>query len=203
MCHHGADLFSKDSWWSSWDRPYNRPPSTPLFSYQCCDLLFSLFTSLEPLTSPNLSLSSLGLQACLLLHKEHWVHYTERSCPPTNKRSSPPTSLLFPDLFPSHQSGLPCLHASWCSFYFLRKPKWKLTPFLPCHLPTVLSQMVLKNNHEFFLLKINPFPPPIYQSPSFKLNLWKGNAPCFLLSVLTHTFLTRQIWQPITLLKQL
>lgn len=81
------------------------------------------FASLKPLTSPNLSLSSLGLQACLLLHKEHWVHYTERSCPPTTARSSPPTSLLFPDLFPSHQSGLPCLrHASRSSFYFLRKP---------------------------------------------------------------------------------
>lgn len=58
------------------------------------------------------------------------------------------------------------------------------------------------NNHEFFFLKINPVPPRIYQPPTFKLNFLKWIAPCFLFTVLTHTLLTRQRWQPITLLKQ-
>lgn len=39
MYHHGADLFSKDSWSSSPDRPYTHPLSTPLFSCPCCDAL--------------------------------------------------------------------------------------------------------------------------------------------------------------------
>lgn len=39
MYHHGADLFSRDSWSSSPDRLYTHPLSTPLFSCPCCDAL--------------------------------------------------------------------------------------------------------------------------------------------------------------------
>lgn len=92
-------------------------PSTPFFS--CL-----------PQTSdrPHPSLSSLGVQPCLLLHREHCVHYTEQSYPPTTKHSSQPTSCLFPGLFSLPPIRSACPHASKSIFCLPQETYMKTYP---------------------------------------------------------------------------